>query len=144
MEKAMSGVNNTHKAEALGSQGIYRSVANRISWVVIGISVFVFLSWVFDIEAGKRVLPALASMKFNTALCFIACGVILRRKVGAKAPGNDPVAAFLIIFILLVSGCKHRSKSAAICRISTQSDFSSDRKSIKHCAIQAGHSRDWK
>lgn len=100
----MPGVNDAHKAEALGSQGIYRSIANQISWVIIGVSVFVFLSWVFDIEAGKRVLPALQSMKFNTAVCFIACGVILRRKLGAKAPGRDPVAAFLIVFILLVSG----------------------------------------
>ena len=100
----MPGVNHPHKPAAPGSHGIYKSIANQIGWVVIVIGVFVLLSWVFDIEAGKRVLPPLQSMKFNTALCFIACGFILRRKAPATASASDPSAALLASFILLVSG----------------------------------------
>jgi diguanylate cyclase (GGDEF)-like protein len=100
----MPGVNYPHKGTAPRSRGIYRSIANQIGWVVIAIGVLVLLSWVFDIEAGKRVLPIFQSMKFNTALCFIACGFILRRKARATASASDPVAALLALFVLVVSG----------------------------------------
>lgn len=35
------------------------------------------VGWWMDIDALKSILPKLISMKFNTALGFVACGVML-------------------------------------------------------------------
>ncbi|SOB78108.1 hypothetical protein SAMN04488490_3959 [Marinobacter sp. LV10R510-11A] len=100
----MSGINYPHKVAALDLHGMCRRIASHIGWVIIAIGAVVLVSWVFDIEAGKRILPTFQSMKFNTALCFIACGFILKRKAPAAASASDPVAALLALFILVVSG----------------------------------------
>jgi len=68
----MQGVSCPHKVITPGLQEIYKRTVNQIGWVVIAIAALVVVSWVFDIEAGKRILPAFESMKFNTALCFLA------------------------------------------------------------------------
>jgi diguanylate cyclase (GGDEF)-like protein/PAS domain S-box-containing protein len=100
----MPGVNDTHKAAAPSSQGIYSVVVNLIAWAVIAVGTLVLVSWVFDIEVGKRLLPSFQSMKFNTALCFVACGFVFRLRALASAPASDPIAGFLALFILLISG----------------------------------------
>jgi hypothetical protein len=43
---------------------------------------FVLAGWVFGIEALKRVLPGLISMKANTAVAFVFAGIALRLTVG--------------------------------------------------------------
>ncbi len=90
--------------EALYHQ-IYRTITGYIGWTVIAISTLVLLSWVFDIEAGKHILPHFDSMKVNTALCFLASGIILRF---ASQPlitaAKHSVIALLAGFILMVSG----------------------------------------
>jgi diguanylate cyclase (GGDEF)-like protein/PAS domain S-box-containing protein len=100
----MPGVNYPHKTAALVSHEICRKIANQIGWVVIAIGSVVALSWAFDIAAGKSILPTFETMKFSTALCFIASGVILRRKAGADASASDPIAALLALFVFVVSG----------------------------------------
>ncbi|KKN55463.1 hypothetical protein LCGC14_0581900 [marine sediment metagenome] len=100
----MLGVNYPDKTADAGPQDIYRRIVKQVGGVIIAISTLVLLSWVFDIEAGKRILPNFESMKFNTALCFIACGFILSRKASAAASTRDPIAASLALFILVVSG----------------------------------------
>lgn len=101
----MPGVNHPHKPAAPGLQKIYKSIANQIGLLVIAIGALVTLSWIFDIEAGKRVLPTFQSMKFNAALCFLACGFILRYKSQPdRASVRDPVVGLLALFVLLVSG----------------------------------------
>lgn len=37
----------------------------------------VVMGWIFDVPALKSVLPGLVTMKFNTALCFVAAGLSL-------------------------------------------------------------------
>ena len=90
--------------EALYHQ-IYRTITGYIGWTVIAISTLVLLSWVLDIEAGKHILPHFDSMKVNTALCFLASGIILRF---ASQPlitvAKHSVIALLAGFILMVSG----------------------------------------
>ncbi|MFP3977514.1 EAL domain-containing protein [Marinobacter sp. KMM 10035] len=101
----MQGVSCPHKAIAPGLQGIYRRVVHRIGWLVIAIAVLVLVSWVFDIEAGKRILPTFQSMKFNTALCFLACGLLLQCKTPSDSASNrDVFVVLLAAFVLCVSG----------------------------------------
>ncbi|MEH6355643.1 MAG: EAL domain-containing protein [Marinobacter sp.] len=100
----MAGINDMHKVATPGSLGIYSGIVNLFSWVVIVIGTLVLAAWIFDIEVGKRILPSLPSMKFNTALCFVACGFILKRSLPASASASDPVVVFLALLILAVSG----------------------------------------
>ena len=86
------------------SPGTCAVIVNQLSWVIIVIGTLVLVSWVLDFEVGKRVLITYQSMKSSTALCFIACGIILRRKAPAAASASDSVSALLVLFILVVSG----------------------------------------
>jgi hypothetical protein len=43
----------------------------------IASGIIVIAGWVFHIEILKSVFPGLATMKFNTALCFILAGAAL-------------------------------------------------------------------
>ncbi|WP_449286812.1 EAL domain-containing protein [Marinobacter sp. PE14] len=93
-----------HRDVAIGSPGIYQSIVNRIGWVIIAVASLVLLSWFLDIEAGKRVLPGFQSMKFNTALCFLISGFILKHKSLRPIPhGHDPVTAVAAVFLIVVS-----------------------------------------
>ena len=90
---------------ATGRPGIYQDIVNRIGWLIIALSAIVLLSWVFDIEAGKRILPGFQSMKFNTALCFLVSGLLLRHKSLSHTPRIDcPVTFITATFLLAVSG----------------------------------------
>ncbi|MBU2873571.1 sensor domain-containing protein [Marinobacter salexigens] len=101
----MNGVSCSQNTNVPSSQENYKRIIRWIGWLVITVAALVILSWVFDIEAGKRLLPAFQSMKFNTALCFLICGLILQRiSMPVRAAGQDPVVAFLAVFILLISG----------------------------------------
>ncbi|MBK1853000.1 EAL domain-containing protein [Marinobacter sp. 1-4A] len=93
---------NTHVPSL---QESYKNIVRWIGWLVITIAALVVLSWFFDIEAGKRILPAFQSMKFNTALCFLACGLIFQRiSIPGKAMSRDSIVASLAFLIVLISG----------------------------------------
>ncbi|WP_136254275.1 sensor domain-containing protein [Onishia niordana] len=86
-------------------QRSYTAMANQIGWVVIVSGALVLLSWLFDFESGKRVLPNFESMKLNTALCFIACGLMLKCKSPfVTAPVSLAISGGLACFVLVVSG----------------------------------------
>ena len=54
-----------------------RSFAKKAGIAVIAIGCTVILGWIFDLPLLKSILPELASMKVNTALCFILGGFSL-------------------------------------------------------------------
>lgn len=101
----MLGMTCSQKASALCPGEFYWRVANQIGWFIIIIGGLVLGAWFFDIEAGKRVLPIFESMKFNTAVCFIACGAILQRKAHVTALAScDPASLLLAVFLLILPG----------------------------------------
>jgi len=54
-----------------------RVVALLLSLLVMAIGVTVLIGWAFDIAALKTVFPGLVTMKANTALGMVVCGVAL-------------------------------------------------------------------
>ena len=76
---------------------VYRGIVVSISWLILAVGTLVLCSWIWDLEVGKRVLPGLPTMKFNTALCFIFSGAILLRKLptAVASEGRDAVATAL-------------------------------------------------
>ena len=80
----------------------YQGIVNQVGWVLVGISALVLASWLFDIQVGKSILPSFHSMKFNTALCFCACGTLLLRKKVAAALLSDIVAMASVLLVVVV------------------------------------------
>ncbi|RBW48618.1 diguanylate cyclase domain-containing protein [Marinobacter sp. F3R11] len=101
----MPGICYPRKVADTGSLGIYSTIISRIGLVVILISVLVVLAWIFDVQMGKRVLPALETMKINTALCFLACGFLFWRHPHLeRSPAGVATTVSLALFLLVVSG----------------------------------------
>src|SRR6267154_276936 len=64
-------------AVSKGDTRRYLFVALCVSVVLITVGTLVLVGWSFDIALLKSVLPGLATMKPNTAICFILSGVAL-------------------------------------------------------------------
>lgn len=81
-------------------------VAASLTCLVGLISALVLVAWIFDITTITSVFPNLATMKFNTALLFIASSIAVWSvglpNVGRVLPHNATLA--LIWGILIVSG----------------------------------------
>jgi hypothetical protein len=54
-----------------------RSAVKAASLVAAGVGLAVLMGWLLNISPLKSILPDAASMKFNTALCFLLCGTSL-------------------------------------------------------------------
>jgi len=71
------------------------------SWVIVVVSLASIAGWLFDIEVLKTVLPGLPSMKVNTAICLLLCGVVALFFIDdAEKHFNIIVPLNLIAFIL--------------------------------------------
>ena len=63
------------------------------------------MAWVFDVQMGKRVLPALETMKFNTAFCFLVCGFLFwRQPYFGKSSAGVAIIVSLALVLFVVSG----------------------------------------
>ncbi len=67
-----------------------RRVAVVTGAIVAGVGLLVFIGWILGLDAFKSVLPGLATMKANTALCFLLAGAaLLLLRPGAVAAVSD-------------------------------------------------------
>lgn len=74
----------------------------RVSAVVIfSVSFLVVLGWVFDVQLLKSIHPQSASMKLNTAICFLACsaGVFFYARGKAKDIWRGHCLVFVSVLI---------------------------------------------
>jgi len=46
------------------------------SWLIILASVASMAGWILNVEILKTILPGLPSMKMNTAVCLVLCGIV--------------------------------------------------------------------
>ncbi len=60
----------------------------------------VAVGWVMDSRVLTQVSPSLPAMKFNTAVCMMACGATMILRARGRAPGW---AAALSVFVLVVA-----------------------------------------
>ena len=76
--------------------------------VVVLVGIMVVTGWIFDIPVLTSILPHWVTMKFTTAVCFVASGTILYF-VAESEKGKTEVSqlvlpiASLIIFLLMLS-----------------------------------------
>jgi len=54
-----------------------RRIAKVLSLAVSGAGIVVMIGWIFDINILKSISPAWVSMKFDTAVAFVAGGISL-------------------------------------------------------------------
>lgn len=83
---------------------LFLRVARVSAVLVIGLGITVLLGWILGIGPLKSVGSGLATMKFNTALCFIAIGVSLAYYSRTTSYQNqEPWAIVASVFTLAVS-----------------------------------------
>ena len=76
--------------------------------IVIFVGIMVVIGWIFDIPLLTSILPHWVTMKFTTAVCFVASGTILYF-VAESEKGKTEISqlvlpiASLIIFLLMLS-----------------------------------------
>ena len=46
------------------------------SWVIIAVSAASIAGWMLEVELLKTLLPGLPSIKVNTAICLVLCGIV--------------------------------------------------------------------
>jgi PAS domain S-box-containing protein len=78
-----------------------QALSRAAAILVITVGILVIVGWLFNIEILKSVLPGLATMKFNTALCFMLAGVGLLRL--EAQPRVTQVTAVIVILIALLT-----------------------------------------
>ena len=85
----------------------YRTYAQTLSRIggisVATLGATVLVGWWFDIQFLKEVLPGLATMKFNTGLCFLAAGTAVALLDDSQATNRRLPIRVLASFVLVVS-----------------------------------------
>lgn len=82
------------------TRGVAR-IARLCAGIVCGLGVVVLIGWALNIHALKSVHPSLASMKANTAICFVLLGVALWPDAGGA---RRITAAILGAATMLLAG----------------------------------------
>lgn len=82
----------------------YSRLVRHTGSVIVAVAAAVLFSWIFDIDAGKTILPGFQSMKFNTALCFMLVGLLLLSQDPSGVLANLSKVTTLTLPLLLISG----------------------------------------
>jgi PAS domain S-box-containing protein len=77
------------------------------SLMAIFVGCLVLVGWMFDIPTFKSIIPGLASMKANTALCFFLSGVSLLLQATHRKDWIKQLCAFALVAIALLTGSQY-------------------------------------
>jgi PAS domain S-box-containing protein len=80
------------------------AVALTLAWVVTLIGVVALIGWAFDIPGLKSVFPGFASMKANTAIGLLLCGVSLTILSGKRITDRARVIAAVVAVVAAMLG----------------------------------------
>lgn len=83
------------------SNSIYKIAARVLAYIQIVVASLVLIGWVLDLDVLKNIIPGLATMKFNTAVCFIAAGFSLLYNLAEKKNLSIGLAAVVIAIPVL-------------------------------------------
>ena len=83
---------------------IARRTSLLLSILVAMLGALVLVGWAMDIAMLKSVLPALTTMKANTALSLMLCGVALALLSWSKTPAKRGLVALLPATVVLILG----------------------------------------
>jgi PAS domain S-box-containing protein len=75
-----------------------------VAMIVLGMGALVLAGWAFEVETLKSIVPGLASMKVNAALCFVLAGAALWWLMNAEAAQWQRQAAHACAIILILIG----------------------------------------
>lgn len=85
----------------------FRAPLNRFTGIAaffsVSIGCLVLLGWFFNIQTFKSVFPNLVTMKANTALCFVLCGISLGI-ASSESKKNRDFGNLCALFVFLISG----------------------------------------
>ncbi len=82
-------------------------VSKGLAFFVAIAGAIVMLGWIFDISILKSILPGWVTMKFNTAVCFVLCGITLYLIAISFESKFDIAQVFFpipVLIILLIMG----------------------------------------
>ena len=97
-ELYMTSMNPPPPAES-NSTSSFKSLSKGISLFIVGVGCLVLTGWALDIAVLKSILPGLASMKSNTALLFVLCGVSLWMQIKGQTRRIAQACAFIVVFV---------------------------------------------
>lgn len=84
----------------------FKKVISIVCIYTILLSIAVIIGWAHNIEILKSVIPGYASMKFNTAFCFIITGCTLYLLNTDKSGTTSTVLSSFLVLFGLVSFCQ--------------------------------------
>jgi hypothetical protein len=99
----MTNLRKDIKLQEAFPEGKPKPLAKAISLFVTVAGLAVMAGWIFDIGALKSVSPAWISMKFSTAIAFVASGVTLYFLVRAREGEFEKAQIALSITSLIIS-----------------------------------------
>ena len=108
--------------------------AQLLSVVVVALAVIVLFCWALDIAALKSILPTLASMKVNTALGLLLCG-LATATLSSKAILGQPRR-----FVLLLAGVVTTLGAFTLAEYLAGVDFGIDQWLMRDMAHSIGRS----
>jgi PAS domain S-box-containing protein len=86
-----------------GGRQIWDIVARVATTIVVALGALGLAGWFLNLEALVNIAPGLATMKVNTAICMLICGVLLWLQIGLPGAGRSVVHQSFAVLVAIIS-----------------------------------------